>query len=117
MTDRLATLWRWLADGPATGPEALPWLTQLVALATAAMLLEAVLLLAWYHRTGAGLLPRSLLPTLAAGGGLMGALLAVLTGAPPICLLALLAVAGVAHVVDLRRRWQTGATDRRATGA
>ena len=63
-------------------------------------------LLAWHRRTGRGLPPGSLLPTLAAGGGLMGALLVVLTGAPTPWMLALLALAGVAHVLDLRRRWQ-----------
>ena len=36
----------------------------------------------------------------------MGALLVVLTGAPTPWMLALLALAGVAHVLDLRRRWQ-----------
>ena len=89
-------------SGAAPAP---PWLVGVVAAATTAMLLEALVLLAWHRRTGAGLPPHSLLPTLVAGGGLMGALLAVLLGAPPLGLLALLAVAGVAHVLDLRGRW------------
>ena len=108
MNAQLATLWGWLAEGPAAAPVALPWMAHLVALTSAGMVLEALVLMAWHRRTGAGLPPRTLLPTLVAGGGLMGALLAALTDAPPICLLALFAVSGVAHVVDMRRRWQTG---------
>ena len=107
MSEALATLWRLLTEGRVAAA-APAWVTGLVALATAAMLLEAVVLLAWHHRTGRGLPPRTLLPTLVAGGGLMGALLAALTGAPLAWLLALLALAGVAHVLDLRQRWQPG---------
>lgn len=113
MSEQLAALSGWLADGPAAAPVALPWMAYLVALTIAGIVLEAMVLVALHRRTGAGLPPRTLLPTLVAGGGLMGALLAALTGAPPICLLALFAASGVAHVVDMQRRWQTG----RANGA
>ena len=108
MSGQLATLWGWLAEGPTAASVALPWLAHLVALTSAGMVIEALVLTAWHRRTGAGLPPRTLLPTLVAGGGLMGALLAALTDAPPICLLAPFALSGVAHVVDMRRRWQTG---------
>ena len=108
MNDPIVLLWSWFAVGQPGAPLVPAWLTVTVALATAAMLLEALLLLAWHRRTGRGLPPRSLLPTLAAGGGLMGALLAVLTGASPLWLLGLLALAGAAHVLDLRHRWQPG---------
>lgn len=81
------------------------WLLLLVAAATALMVLEAALLLLWHRRTGSGLAPRTLLPTLAAGGALMATLLALLLGAPPLALLPLLALAGAAHGLDLHRRW------------
>jgi hypothetical protein len=112
VSELIATLWRPLAQGSVAAPAAPSWLVTLVALATAAMLLEALVLLAWYHHTGRGLPPRSLLPTLLAGGGLMGALLVALTGAPLAWLLGLLAVAGVAHVLDLQRRWLPGRAGR-----
>ena len=112
MNDPIVLLWSWLAVGQPDAPLVPAWLTVTVALATAGMLLEALLLLAWHRRTGRGLPPGSLLPTLAAGGGLMGALLVVLTGAPTPWMLALLALAGVAHVLDLRRRWQPRAHQR-----
>jgi hypothetical protein len=105
VSEALATLWRGLvAERLSLGP-APTWLVGLVAVCLLAMLIEALVLLAWHRRSGRGLPPRSLLPTLVAGGALMAALLAVLTGAPPVCLLALLALAGVAHVLDLQRRW------------
>ena len=106
MNDPIVLLWSWLAVGQPEAPLVPTWLTLTVALATAALLVEAVLLLAWHRRTGGGLPPRSLLPTLVAGGGLMGALLALLAGAPLGVLPALLALAGIGHVLDLRRRWQ-----------
>ena len=106
MSNLSVLLWHWLAVGQPGAPLVPTWLTVTVALATAGMLLEALLLLAWHRRTGRGLPPGSLLPTQAAGGALMGAQLVVLTGAPTPWMLALLALAGVAHVLDLRRRWQ-----------
>ena len=84
------------------------WLVLVVVGASVAMLVEALLLLLWHRRTGGGLAPRTLLPTLVAGGALMAALLSLLLGLPPIGLLPLLALAGAAHVLDLRRRWTNG---------
>ncbi len=115
MSEAIATLWRQLTQGAPAASAAPPWLITLVALIVAAMGLEALVLLAWYRRTGRGLPPRNLLPNLAAGGSLMGALLVLLSGAPLVLLLGLLAAAGVAHVLDLQRRWQSGRTrDRQA---
>ena len=74
----------------------------------AAVALEAVLLLLWQRRTGAGLPPAELLPTLLAGAGLMLAWRASAAGAPPLWVAAAMAMAGVAHAIDLGRRWRRG---------
>jgi len=65
------------------------------------VLLEAVLFL----RAGRG---RTLLPNLAAGACLLLALRAALTGAPVALLGLWLALAGVAHGLDVAGRWRTG---------
>ena len=64
MNDPIVLLWHWLAVGQPGAPLVPTWLTVTVALATAGMLLEALLLLAWHRCTGRGLPPGSLLPTL-----------------------------------------------------
>ncbi len=78
----------------------------------AVVALEAVLLLLWQRRSGSGLPPAQLLPTLLAGAGLMLAWRASAAGAPPLWVAAAMAMAGLAHVVDLGRRWRQ---ERRAT--
>jgi len=108
LTEALATLWRSLVEGRPLDAAVAPVLAGLVAAATAAMALETVVLLVLHHRTGSGLPPRTLLPTVAAGGCLMLALHAALVGAPAGWLLLLLGAAGAAHVLDLRRRWTPG---------
>ena len=108
MSEALATLWRSLVEGRPLDAAVAPLLAGLVAAATAAMALETVVLLVLHHRTGSGLPPRTLLPTVAAGGCLMLALHAALVGAPAGWLLLLLGAAGAAHVLDLRRRWTPG---------
>jgi hypothetical protein len=70
------------------------------------MLAEALVVLAWWRRTGRGLAPAAFLPFLLAGGCLMLALRAALVGAAwPWMALALLG-ALLAHLLDLRRRWR-----------
>lgn len=70
------------------------------------VLLEAIALVVHARRTGRGVPPASLLATLAAGGFLLVALRAALSGGwwgwPGLALLAAL----VAHLVDLRLRWR-----------
>jgi hypothetical protein len=72
----------------------------------AAVVIQAVVLVAFARRTGRGVPPASLLATLAAGGFLLVALRFALAGAwwgwIGLALLASLA----AHVVDLRLRWR-----------
>lgn len=84
-------------------------LPTIVALAAGLMLLEAVLLLWWHRRSGRGLPPQRLLPTLLSGWCLMLALLAALTGAPAGLVLLGLTAAGVLHALDLWQRWPAAA--------
>ena len=105
MSEPFATLWRALADGRPIDVATAPLLAALVAAAAVAMLLETIALLILHRRTGRGLPPRTLLPTLAAGLCLMLALHAALIGAPTGWLLLLLLAAGAAHGLDLWRRW------------
>ena len=72
----------------------------------AAVALEAVLLLLWHRRSGGGLAPSSLLPTLLAGAGVMLAWRFSAAGAPALWVAGAMALAGVAHVIDLARRWR-----------
>lgn len=68
-------------------------------------MLEAVFLIAYRRRTGRGIAVARLLPNLAAGFLLMLGLRAAVTGAVWPWLPACLAGAGLAHLVDLRLRW------------
>ncbi len=68
--------------------------------------LEAAVLLVLHSRTGRGLPPGALLGTLASGACLMLALRFALTGAWWGFTGAAMAAGGVAHVLDLRRRWK-----------
>lgn len=72
----------------------------------AAVALETLVLLAWHRRTGGGLPPSQLLPTLAAGAGVMLAWRCSAAGAPPLWVAGAMALAGAAHAVDLGRRWR-----------
>lgn len=80
----------------------------------AAVALETVLLLLWHRHTGGGLPPGQLLPTLAAGAGVMLAWRCSAAGAPPLWVAGAMALAGIAHAVDLGRRWQRGRLSRRS---
>lgn len=84
-------------------------LPTIVALAAGLMLAEGLLLLWWHRRSGRGLPPRQLLPTLLSGWSLMLALLAALTGAPAGWVLLGLTAAGVLHALDLWQRWPDAA--------
>jgi hypothetical protein len=68
--------------------------------------LEAAVLLVLHRRTGRGLTPGAMLSTLASGVFLMLALRCALTGAWWGFTGAAMGAGGIAHVVDLRRRWK-----------
>jgi hypothetical protein len=68
-------------------------------------LLEGLALLAWHRSSGRGPAPAAWLPNLAAGLCLMLALRAAIAGAAWPWIVAAVAGAGVAHALDLRRRW------------
>jgi hypothetical protein len=80
----------------------------LLHLAMAVTAAEALLLAWWHRRTGRGLAPWLLWPNLVSGLALMAALRAAMTGAGWPWVALGLAVSGLAHALDLRRRWQTG---------
>jgi hypothetical protein len=73
----------------------------------AVMLVEAIVLLLWHRRTGKGIAPRDLLATLSAGLFLVLALRLALTGAGAWAMALLLAAGGIAHALDLWRRWRS----------
>ena len=72
----------------------------------ALVVLEAAALLAWHRRTGGGVAPRVLLPTLLAGGFLLVAMRLALADAPWPAVGAALLAGLLAHVMDLRGRWK-----------
>ena len=74
-----------------------------------AVLLEAAALRWWFARTGRGPAPRQWLPPLCAGACLMVALRAALADAHTAWIAAALLGAGVAHGLDLARRWPSPA--------
>lgn len=79
---------------------------RLVDLVLGLMVLEGVLLAAYRRRTGRGIAPADLLVNLLAGGALLLALRAALTGAGWTSIALWLAIALLAHVADLARRWR-----------
>lgn len=81
-------------------------LLHLVDLVIVMTLLEAVALALYHYRTGKGLAPAEFLPTLAAGLALMLAVRAGASGAGWAWVAAGLAMAGLAHLADVRRRWR-----------
>lgn len=70
------------------------------------MALEAALLIALFRRRGLGVAPADLLAMLLAGACLLLALRAALTQAPWLWVAGWLALALVAHLADVRRRWR-----------
>lgn len=79
---------------------------RLVDLVLGLMVLEGVLLAAYHRRTGRGIAPADLLVNLLAGGALLLALRAALTGAGWTSIALWLGLALLAHVADLARRWR-----------
>jgi hypothetical protein len=70
------------------------------------VVLEVVVLGYIRARRGSGIAWRSLLPNLFAGAALLLALRAAITGAAWPWIALWLAVAGLAHLADLRTRWE-----------
>ena len=71
----------------------------------AGVLVEAVVLVVLFRRTGRGVAPRRLLPNLMAGACLIAAAGTALRGSWWGWTGALLLLGGVFHLVDMRERW------------
>lgn len=67
---------------------------------------EAVLIMAYWRKTGRGIPPSDLLPNLLAGAALLVALRLALSGFSWPYYTSCLAAAGAANVVDIRQRWR-----------
>lgn len=83
-----------------------------VDLIIAITLAEAVALVLYRRLTGQGLRTLEFIPNLAAGLCLMGALRCVLHSSDWTWVALFLALAGVAHLIDLRARWRQRASVR-----
>jgi hypothetical protein len=79
---------------------------RLVDLILVIVAIEAVYLLVYWRSTGCGVSPGDLLPNLCAGALLLLALRLSLVGEGWKLSCGSLAAAGVAHLVDLKRRWR-----------
>jgi hypothetical protein len=79
---------------------------RLVDLILTVVALEAVGLLWYWRSTGRGVAAIDLLPNLCAGTFLLLALRVTLGGGGWMMACGCLAVAGVAHLIDLSRRWR-----------
>lgn len=79
---------------------------RIVDLILAVTVLEGIVLIAYYRRTGRGVAPVSLITNLLAGACLMLALRGALMRTEWIVIAACLFAALVAHLIDLRRRWR-----------
>jgi hypothetical protein len=66
---------------------------------------EVIVLSLLWRSTGKGIAPSDLIPNILAGAFLLLALRLALSDAGWISCCACLAAAGVAHLIDLRRRW------------
>jgi hypothetical protein len=69
------------------------------------LVVEVLALVALRLSTGRGLALRLLLPMMAAGGFILLALQLALSGAPALAVIGCLAASGVAHALDVWRRW------------
>ena len=81
----------------------------LIDLAIAITLFEAVALCLHHRLTGQGVAPGDFIVNLSSGLCLMLALRGALGNAGPAWVLVPLALAGLAHAFDIRRRWRTRA--------
>jgi hypothetical protein len=79
---------------------------RLVDLVLIVVVLEALVLTLSWRLTGRGVAPADLLPTLCAGAFLLLALRVTLAGAEWPIPCACLAAGGLAHVIDVARRWR-----------
>ena len=79
---------------------------RLVDLVLIVVVLEAVALLLYWHSARRGVAPFDLLPNLCAGAFLLLALRATLAGSGWMMASGCLAAAGLAHLVDIYRRWR-----------
>ena len=88
----------------------LAWISPatLIDLVIGLTLAEATFLAVHHRWTGRGVAPREFLPNLVSGLALMLALRAGLAGAGGGWVAAGLLLAGLAHAVDLHRRWRGG---------
>jgi hypothetical protein len=77
------------------------------------LLVEVAVLVVWRLATGQGLAVGSLLPMMAAGGFILLALHVALDGGSAWAVMACLACSGVAHAMDVRRRWLLAQPDAR----
>lgn len=80
------------------------WLVDAILLLVVAEIVALTLLWRWRRR---GVAPADLIPNVLAGGFLLLTLRLVLGGAGWMACSASLAAAGLAHLVDLTRRWRT----------
>ena len=79
---------------------------RLIDLVLAFAMAEGVAIILYRRQTGRGPVPAEILPTLAAGICLLGALRCAVGGWWPGWLWACLAAALAAHLADLSRRWR-----------
>jgi hypothetical protein len=81
----------------------------IVGFMLAVVVVEAIVLMAYWQRTGRGVGPTPLLLNLGAGISLMLALGATLKGFDWRLTATLLVVSGVFHLLDVRQRWARSA--------
>lgn len=82
------------------------WLIYLVDAVMVLTLLEFIALWRWHRRTGRGISPGEVGLNLFSGLALMLALHFALSESGAVLVAAALALAGVLHALDIRRRWR-----------
>ena len=79
---------------------------RLIDLILIVVVVEAALLTLYWRHSGRGIAPGDLLPNLCAGALLLLALRVTLAGSGWMAASGCLAAAGLAHVIDVTRRWR-----------